>query len=201
VNATAVVLGDLVIVATIVNSAVAYETATGRLVWRRRLDSPSIYELLSWKGSALVQTSKSLYLLHPKSGEVLHRWHWRGKEVRAVAVAENVLLIVTEQKGASSASTGGSAQYKIEIKCLREDEVIFDGLTSESVRGVRWSQETGLFYIPSSDGLFILDTGNGGHIEEIRNNEGLLYPGLPDIKDGVIYMLGRDKTLYALRHP
>jgi outer membrane protein assembly factor BamB len=201
VHSTAVVFGDLVIVATTVNSVVAYETTTGRPVWRSRLDSYSSYELLSWKDGVLVQTIESLYLLHPKSGEVLHRWHWSDKKVEAAVVAGDVLLIITEQRDASNANIHGSAQDNVEIKCLRGDEVIFEGLTSESVRGVRRSQETSLFYILGYDGLFILEAGAGGRIQEIRNKQGLLYPGLPDVKDGVIYMLGRDKTLYALRHP
>jgi hypothetical protein len=200
VNATAVVSGDLVIVATTVNSVVAYDTATGRRVWRSRLDSYSSYELLMWRGDVLTQTRKSLYLLEQKSGKVLHRWHWSDEKVEAAAIAGDILLIVTEQKDTSSANKGSFIANKVEIKCLQGDKVILEWLTSESVRGVRWCQETGLFYIPSSDGLFILSAVNGGRIEEIRSKEGLLYPCLPDVKDGVIYILTRNKAMYALRH-
>ena len=202
VNATAVVLGDLVIVATIVNSAVAYETATGRLVWRQRLDGPSSSELLSWKDRVLVQTRKSLYLLNPKSGEILHHWNWRGKEVRAVAVGGDVLLVIIEQKDAPTSNHAkDTIQSKMEIKGFREDKVIFEGLTSRYVQGIRWSQETGLFYECRSDDLYILETETGRRIHDIRSKERLLYPGLPDVKDGVIYMLAEDKALYAIRHP
>ncbi len=71
VNATALVFEDLVITANNANLVLAYDRATGREVWRRRLKQGSIFRVLLYQGMILVRSFRSLYGLSPKRPEQL----------------------------------------------------------------------------------------------------------------------------------
>ena len=82
VNATPIVLGGNVIVATNACTAVAY-TLAGKLVWKAKLDGPSVQGLFIEKGSVGV-AADSLYHLNPVTGRVRKRISWEGDSIRFV---------------------------------------------------------------------------------------------------------------------
>jgi hypothetical protein len=201
VNATAVVRGGLAIVATNGGLAIGFEAVTGCQVWRTRLDGSSISELCLFQKDVLVTTRRSIYLLSPSNGEVIHRWNWRGKEVRFVAVAEEKVFVVVASEPKSVNGRAGSPKESARLICLRRDRVIFDQATSRFTCGLRWNHHSKELYESRIDGFGIIDAQAGMRTHEIKSADWSLNPGIVDIRDGIIYLLSMKGMIYALRHP
>ena len=202
VNATAIVCDDLAIVAGNSGLAVAFEAATGRQVWRTKLDGPATGELCLFQRHVLVATRRSVYLLSPSDGEVIHNWGWKGKEVKSVATAnEKIFVVVQGREKSVNGRVGSLANESARLICFRMDRVIFEQAASQFTSALRWDRSSGDLYESRIDGFGIIDGRTGVRTHEIKSRDGLLHPGLADIRDGIIYLLSMKGVMYALRHP
>lgn len=201
VNATAVVCDGLVIVATNGGQAIGLEAVTGSPVWRTRLNGPSISELSLFQKEVLVTTRRSIYLLRPSDGELIHRWNWKGKEVRSVAVAERKIFVVVESEQKFVDGRPSNPNESARLVCLQRDRVIFDQATPQFTVGLRWDRRTKELYESRIDGFGIIDARSGMRTYEIKGPDSSLNPGIVDIRDGIIYLLSMKGVIYALRHP
>jgi hypothetical protein len=202
VNATAIVRDDLAIVAANSGLAVGFEAATGRQVWRTKLDGPATSDLRLFQRQVLVATRRSMYLLRPSDGEVIHYWSWKGKEVKSVATANEKIFVIVEGKEKSVNGRAGSpAKENARLICLRMDRVIFEQAASQFTSALRWDRSSGELYESRIDGFGIIDGRTGGRTHEIKSRDRLLHPGLADLRDGIIYLLSMKGVMYALRHP
>jgi len=210
VNSTAIVVGGLAVVTTNNGFAVAYDVRKGQEAWRQRLDGPASSELLRFKGFIAVRTFWSVYLLDPKSGEIVSRQHWRGRYLRHLVASRNTLL-VTNQRAHGDMSMGPPAVLRASLAAepnrlmvgLTEDGELFKQPCPPRLLGLRWSSETGLVYESRADGLGILDPATGERLHDLiePGSWNSVYCGPVDVRDGIIYMLGLRGNLQALQHP
>jgi outer membrane protein assembly factor BamB len=202
VNATAIVRDDLAIVAANSGLAVGFEAATGRQVWRTKLDGPATNELCLFQRQVLVATGRSVYLLKPSDGEVIHKWGWKAKEVKAVATAnEKIFVVVQGREKSVNGRAGSLANESARLICFRLDRVVFEQAASPFISALRWDRSSENLYESRIGGFGIIDGRTGVRTHEIKSRDGLLHPGLVDIRDGIIYLLSMKGVMYALRHP
>lgn len=210
ITTTGIVLGDLLVGTTGDDLAVAYKTDTGEEVWRQELDGPGSGELFRFRGNIALRTFWSVYLLSPKDGHVVRRWHWRARYVRQLVCTRDTLLVVNQRVTGSmsmapSAVLFASAAVSPQrtLVGLGPEAERFSHPSPRAVVGLRWSDETGLVYESRSDGLGIIDPQTGERVHDI------LFPpqrshgqcGVVDVHDGVIYLLSSGALLWALSHP
>lgn len=211
INGTAGAFGRLVVIATNDDLVVAYEAETGREAWRQKLDAPSDSEPFRFKGHVALRTFWSVYLLRPKNGTVVQRWHWRARSIRHLVGTRDVLLAVT-QKAYGGLPTAPSAAMLRASAAGDVDRILVGlGLDGEVYRhacpryivGLRWSSETGLVYESRADGLGILDPRTGERLHDIVSpgERHGAHGGPVDVRNGTIYMLTLEGMLLALRHP
>jgi PQQ-like domain/PQQ enzyme repeat len=189
VNATPIVVGGNVIVATNAGTAVAY-TLAGKLAWKTELDGPSVLGLFTDKGSVGI-AADSLYLLNPATGRVRRRISWKGDRIRFVErSSDRVTLALT----GCWPPGGGSHLMLVSGPETRRRYHLGSGLV------FRFAGETRLMYESHFEGVNIRHPSNGELLSEIRFPE-LEDAGLVDVKDGTIFALTGRGTVYALRHP
>lgn len=208
VNATAIVEGDLVITATNARLVAAYDTATGRRIWRTDLDSGSVYELVRYQAGILICTGPSLYLLEAKDGRILHRWHWPRRRVWTFCVAGERLLVLVKDPDVDPS-------YK-RIVSVQERMAGSGGFTLEAYEGrklvasypdwkessaMRWEPETGMVYESRLGGFSVLDPYICERIHGFLPQTDLRMAALATVRDRVIYLMADSGTLYALKHP
>lgn len=209
VNATAIVVDDLVITATNAALAIAYEVDSGREVWRRTLDSGSIFQIQRLLDNIVVQTWNSIYLLDPGTGEIGHQWSWPGRQVQWITVAQDGLLAITNKDPGKDRSL--PAFQEARLLGLGEDGIRFEHEYSASMGMLRYEPTTKLVYEPRFDGLGIIDPNTGRRLHHISSKQGF-YPTLPHVSEGIIYLLAAEThfrepsirrlgVLLAVRHP
>jgi PQQ-like domain len=100
VNSTALGWEDLIFVGTNERTIVAFEEATGTVVWRKALDGPCTQELQRFQDCIAIATV-SLMLFDPTTGEQVTSWSWPGERVWSMTVAgRNMLLnLSTKEEG------------------------------------------------------------------------------------------------------
>jgi outer membrane protein assembly factor BamB len=123
VNSTALVVEDRVIAATNDASVVAVDAMTGGLVWRTEIDGPSIHQVLSHAGAALIQT-ESLWWLGPEDGAVLGRWTRPREAVESLTTAGDLLVVLLRQE-VLVGFRGHEEIYHGESGLLRRHPVLF----------------------------------------------------------------------------
>jgi outer membrane protein assembly factor BamB len=210
INSTAIVANSHVMVTTNTGLAVAYDVRKGQETWRQRLDGPASSELLRFKSFIAVRTFWSVYLLDPKSGEIVSRQHWRGRYLRHL-IASRSTLLVTTQRARGDMSMEPPAVLRASLAAepnrlmvgLTEDGELFKQPCPPRLLGLRWSSETGLVYESRADGLGILDPATGERLHDLiaPGSWNSVYCGPVDIRDGTIYMLDLRGNLRALQHP
>ncbi|MEE9128946.1 MAG: PQQ-binding-like beta-propeller repeat protein [Phycisphaerales bacterium] len=213
VNATAIVVDDLVITATNAALAIAYEVDSGREVWRRTLDSGSMWQIQRLRDNIVVQTWNSIYLLDPGTGEIGHQWSWPGRQVQWITVAQDGLLAITYKDSGKDCAFAFQEQR---LLGLGEDGIRFEHEYSALMVMLRYEPTTKLVYESRFDGLGIIDPNTGRRLHHISSKQGF-HPTLPHISEGIIYLLA-DEThidqdgngepsirrlgvLLAVRHP
>jgi outer membrane protein assembly factor BamB len=201
VNATALIHKHSVFVSNNAGVAVAYEATTGRQLWRTRLDGPCGWELCIFETKVVVTTRRSIYLLDPENGQVVERWNWRQRVIKAFAAARGALIAITETEASWRSVTTHKVNEAASIEGVRPGKVVFERPTSKYAWGLRWDNKTGLLYESRIDGFGILSASTGTRINDITRKGGELEPGLADVQDNVIYLLSMEGSLYALRHP
>lgn len=201
VNATALFHKHSVFVATNAGLAVGYEATTGSQLWRTRLDGPSLRELCIFENKVVVPTTRSIYLLDPENGEVVERWNFRQRVIKAFTAARGVLVAITDSEASWRNPNLDISQKAAEIKGVRRSKVVFERPTSKYAWGIRWDKKTGVLYESRTDGFGILSAATGERIHNILTKKGELFPGLADVQDNIIYLLSMDGSLYALNHP
>jgi hypothetical protein len=174
------------------------------------LDGPGRGELLHFKGNVALRTFWSVYLLDPKDGHTVARWHWRARYIRHLVGTRDALLIVTQRaSGGMSLSppavlmaAPGAAPERVLIG-LRGAGGSFTQPSPPSVLGLRWSGETGLVYESRAGALGIIDPRGGERLYDlvIPGDRRAGQCGVVDVRDEVIYLLTANGVLWALRHP
>ncbi|MCH8823288.1 MAG: PQQ-like beta-propeller repeat protein [Planctomycetes bacterium] len=214
VNATAIVINDLVITATNAALAIAYKIDSGKEVWRQSLESGSIFQIQRLGENIIVQTSNSINLLSPGNGEIMHQWSWPGRQVTFTSVHPDGLLALTkkEAKRGSSSSSQGSL-----LLGLSEDDTRFEQNSDQFTRMLRYEPNTKLVYEPQYKGLGIINPISGRRLHFISSQLKSIV-SLPHITDGIIYLLASEThfdkddngkrrfprkvgVLLAMRHP
>jgi len=210
IRSTALAHGRMVAVTTTAGRAVAYEAESGREMWRQQLDGPSGGELFWFKGGLALRSFWSVYLLDPKDGRTLGRWHWTGRYTRQLISTKDSLLAVTHRAYGNMSAEPTSL---LMASAVRDPQPLMTavGLEGERFRrpcprhlmGLRWSSETGLVYESSAAGVGIIDprTGQQVHALVSRREPDDVHCGPVEVGDGVIYMLGVHGTLQAVKHP
>lgn len=193
VNSTPLITRQgLVVVTTNAQTAVAFDRESGTLVWKQKLEGPSVFGPLLHRGM-LVAVSQSVQLLDPTTGRIEKHYYWRDNPVAFVETTPRRLAVSLRgtwpPEGNSEVIllTGSKVQRRIPLTgyCLQ----------------FRYSGHNRLFYLSHLNGLDLFDPSNG----EIRcrltipgANDGT---GLVDVRGNVIYALTGDGHVYALRHP
>ena len=226
VNASAVVVDDVVITATNSAFAIAYATDSGREVWRQELDRGSIFQIQRLQDNVVVQSWNSLYILKPRTGAVVRKLSWPERRVRTTTVTGATLVTITEEDFDSiAANDRGFERFMREAREHSQsgDAELrgfsgADALYSHEYVGptamLRFDAATGMVYESRLDGIGIIDPVTGRRIHHITS-ESVFSPTLPDVDGGTIYALAIEPhipqdqekpstwmgVLVALRHP
>lgn len=227
VNATAAVLGDRVITATNARLVLAYDTTSGKELWRRRISNSSIWEVLPYREWVLVQTNSVLYAIDPETGEVRQRWCWPGRVMWGVSPAGDVIPVlhmpawmdVKEFERMKSGTLSPRAQkaakrkYRAQrkeptrLRGIRPGETLWEIEYPRSSRAAtRYAPEPGWLLETTAAGLGFLDPLTGRrraviHTFSRDEHDAVHYSGLPTAADGCLYILSEDGMLCALRLP
>lgn len=210
VNASAVVVDNVVITATNSAYAIAYATNTGHEVWRQELDSGSIFQVQRLQDNVVVQSWNSLYILSPRTGAVVRKLSWPERRVRTTTVAGATLVTITEEKPDSEHLLSGNA----ELRGFSGADALYSREHVGPMAMLRFDAATGMVYESRHDGIGIIDPATGRRIHHITSETGF-WPALPDVDGGTIYALAsevhipqdqekprtRMGVLVALRHP
>jgi len=210
VNATAVVVDDVVITATNSAFAIAYATDSGREVWRQELDRGSIFQIQRLQDNVVVQGWNSLYFLKPRTGEVVRKLSWPERRVRTTTVTGATLVTITEEDFDREHPQSGDA----ELRGFSGADALYSHEYVGLMAMLRFDAATGMVYESRLDGIGIIDPVTGRRIHHITSESGF-WPALPDVDGGTIYALAselhipqdqekpstRMGVLVALRHP
>ena len=154
----------------------------------------------------MVASWNSIYLLDPQTGEIAHRWTWDDRRIQCVTVVgEDRLLAITTQGLGPDKSPGYSGEA--ELRGLMVDgSVVFESEYDGPIAALRFDPATELVFEARIDGLGIIDPRTGKRLHHIASNGGMFHPALPQVIDGVVYMLvqempGRVGSVVAIRHP
>jgi outer membrane protein assembly factor BamB len=185
VNSTFLVVDGLVIAGTNDSTALGVDTGSGSVVWRTRLDGPSIHEVL-WDGAALVQT-ESLWWLNPRDGRVTDRWAPRAETAESVVVAGAEVLALLRQE-----VLVGFREHQEVYRV--EKQGFFSGVLS-------FSPATGCVYDARIGEFHIVDPTTGARLCSLKYGDRGFAATHPCAANGHLYVLTDDGDVLALRHP
>jgi outer membrane protein assembly factor BamB len=186
------VLNGLVIVGMNARMAAAYDARTGKRVWVRKLDGPSVFGPLLFRRLLLVVTD-SIYLLRPETGKVVRKFSWKRDGVsRAECTDKNVL-----------ATLRGSwpPDGNIRLVGLDQEGIKFVRTCRAFVAVLRYARDTKLIYVSHLEGIDVRHAGNGALTCKIERKVRSSGNGLVDVQENKIYVRTSDGYVYALRHP
>ncbi len=193
VNSTALSWGDLIFAATTERTLIAFEEATGNIVWESALDGPCSRELQRFQDSITVVTD-SLTLFDPTTRERVDSWTWPGEGVWSLAVAGQDMLLNL------SSSDTGARKDRFVWGCKdnsREDGWPGDGFPFS----LRYDASHDLIFASSLSALSVIAPGT----REIRYRIGAdperLFGALPDAAEEVLYGVDQSGRVSALRLP
>lgn len=130
-NATPLLRGDRVVVATNAGFAACHSVSTGEVAWRTHLDGPcSRIEALG-DAELLAASGDTLFVLDGETGEIVHRWPAQG--LRGWTVAGDRVLAVVENEGVCRRWG------------RRGTDLLFDVPAEPLAAGLTWNAETGPF--------------------------------------------------------
>jgi hypothetical protein len=191
-NSTPVVVKGLVIVGTNAKMAAGYDAKTGKRVWARRLDGPSVFGPLFCRGLLAVVTD-SVYLLRPESGKVVRRFSWKGDGVSGAECTPRGVIAILR----GSWPPNGN----VRLVGLNESGVRYTKTCLAFVPFVRYADETKLIYVSHLQGIDLRHPDSGIIACKIERNSRSAGNGPVDVKRDTIHALTCDGYVYALRHP
>jgi outer membrane protein assembly factor BamB len=207
VNSTPLLMHGLVIVPINAKMVVAFEEASGKLVWKQRLDGPSHFGPLVHQGSVLVPAS-SLYLLDPKTGKVRRRFSWGSRRLQQVESTPRSIVLTFWPESYADLASGkakveqvrGSTTDRAIVILIAKSGVQRTEPLAESCPSFRYTSATRLLYLSHTRGIDLFRHGVPAcqlkTSQDARNGFGLV-----DVKGGKIYALSGAGTVYSLRHP
>lgn len=188
-NATPLVVGGLVVTSTNARSAVAFERATGRRVWKRNVDGAAGFGLLSHRGMIVVVTD-SIYLLDARSGKIQRHLKWGSESVEYVENLGRRLAAILR-----SASSSGSSKIAVCNVAKRTVSTVSHDVWCPVLR---YSPETGIGYLSHLNGVRLLDENANTLTDIVVPHDGV---GLVDVRERTIYLATSRGRVCALRHP
>ena len=212
VNGTPLVHEDRVVVATNAPFTAAYDVVTGRELWKRRLARGSIYEVLPYRGMVLIRTTQTVYALSLENGRVEERWTWPRREIKALEVADTLLLVTTSDGySLRDAPRGWKPPWPYPCEELRA----FDGhrerwRTPYPAWGsghLRWGARNGVIYESGYLGLGLVDPNTGHRLATIHDfgrvrwKRPVNHTSPPSADGEHLYVLADNGTVAALRKP
>jgi outer membrane protein assembly factor BamB len=189
VNSTPLVVNGLVIAGTNARTAVAFDAASGRQIWKRNLDGPAVFGLLRHRGMIVVVTD-SIYLVSPHNGEVEQHLRWRNETVESAENFGDSLAAVMRDS-----STKGTSRIFVCDVFTRAVKTVSHTVWCPTLRYV---PETRMGYLSHLSGVRVLDRNANTLADLPIRDEGV---GQVDVKDGVIYVATARGRVYAIRHP
>jgi hypothetical protein len=204
-NATAIVVGGLVITATNAGRALAFSTEDGSPVWQSELDGPCSKHLFL-TGKQLVVAADSLHLLDPLTGESQGRVHWPGLRVTFAAGTPTQAVLfrgdsweVWQKQDPQKRQTPSEET----ILAFEGAQLIREMRCSAYGSAARYSPQTKKLYVSGQKAIDILDPQTGHWLYTLRpaSNESRAGYGLPDATQDRIYVMSAAGIVSALRHP
>lgn len=203
-NATAAIHDEVVVMGCNAGVIVAYDIATGRMVWDQSIDGPCISEVLSQGDTVFATTSNSIYGLDAATGEIDFHKNWPSLDVRAVALCDDALIAVLHPgMGVTRRKRNDPPADLPKMVAFKGGLQLFEVEAAEFVVGIRFHQDSGLLYESRIGGLGIIDPATGRRLHNIYTDDSLFNCGLVDIDDGQIYAMVSDMegAIYCLRSP
>jgi hypothetical protein len=191
VNSTALGWGDLIFVGTNERTVVAFEEATGTLVWRKTLDGPCTQELQRFRDCIAVATD-SLTLFDPATGEQATSWSWPGERVWSMTVAGRNMLL--------NLSTKEEGSRKDRFVWTRNNHSPEEGWLGDGFpSNLRYDSLHDLIYASSFSALSVVAPGTREIKYRMEADPETLFGALPDATDDVLYLLDQSGSVSALR--
>jgi hypothetical protein len=179
-------------------------------MWRQQLDGPSSGELFWFKGCVALRSFWSVYLLDPRDGRIVGRWHWPGRYTRQLITTKDSLLVVTQRAHGNMSAEPTSLLL---ASALHDPQPLMVAVSPDGERfrrpcprhltGLRWSGDTNLVYESSAGGVGIIDPRTGEQVFALVSPQEPddVHCGPVEVADGLIYLLGLHGTLQAVMHP
>jgi len=202
VNSTPVLIDGLAIVSTNAKSVVAYDAQSGRLAWKQKLDGPSTFGPLVHRNSVLT-VSDSLCLLNPGTGEVEQLYSWKKEKVYRAETTPRTIVLTFWPKWASCGNPPPNESDTNKITILITKSGVQRTTTFVAFcHQFRYIPATALLYLSHAEGIDLIHPEDGRVLCQLKTTDdtrgGL---ALVDVRDGLIYALSGDGSVYALRHP
>ena len=180
------------IVGTNANMVAAYDVSAGREVWKRKINGPSTFGPLLFRDLLVVLTN-SVYLLTPRDGKIVRRFSWKGDGVKEADCTQREVVCMLR------GSWPPNGQSK--LVGLNERGIRFADKSSNYVAFVRCIDKTKLIYISHLQGIDVRRQSGGGLACQIELGNVSSGIGPVDVKNGAIYALTGDGSVWALKHP
>jgi outer membrane protein assembly factor BamB len=210
VNSTPVIVNNLVLVTTNASTIVAYESASGKLAWKRELDGPSTYGPVL-HGELVLAVSDSLYAFNPRTGGLRRRLSWKGRKVQqADSTGKGITVMFWPETPKTKLPPDKREAEKIAAK--EEPSVTLAFVAKSGKRHLqnvaafcpsfRYERNTGFIYLSHLHGVDVIHATTGAIAYHLTTDEGNGNGlGLVDVKDRIMYVLNGDGIVWALRHP
>jgi hypothetical protein len=203
VNATAIVVGDLVITATNAGFALAFSVEDGQPIWQCKLDGPCTHHLFLVE-KQIVAAAESLHFFAPATGELQGRVGWPGLTV-AFAVGTPSQVALFRRQSWNERNQNDESNERLpgleRIFVFEGTRLIREIPCSEYASTLRFSPVTALLYASGLEALDILNPKTGEWLHTLRSDESTLETGLPDVTEDRIYSIDGKGVVRALRHP
>ena len=214
VNTTALTIGGIVVVASCAESrpsAVGLDSRTGEELWRTPIAGRGSSDQIQQFGAfAILHTAQTIYCIEPETGIVARRWTWPRREVIKIVVVRDLLYVLLSPEYLQSDAPGGvkTGMRPKEYLGIQGNSIIYRLPCGRYTMSVRWDSGTGNLYEINDSGLGILDPFTGERLVQISldawndvPNHGPHTFRLPDVADGMMYIMVDDGRISALRHP
>jgi outer membrane protein assembly factor BamB len=192
VNTTPIVMKGLVIVGTNARKAFAFDAETGKLAWLRKLDGPSVFGPLVYRGLAVLVT-QSVYLLDSTDGKVVRHFTWEGEGVSTAETTTKNIVVTLRGKLPAEGET--------QVVGLDKSGVRYSASNRAFCLSLRYVDQKNLIYFCHLEGVDVCRPESGDVVCKIKLDEQRSRVGLIEVKRNTIYALSGKGNVYALRHP
>jgi len=203
VNATACVVGGLVITATNAGFAQALSVEDGQPEWKSNLDGGCINHLFV-SNKNLAVAANSLHFLDPSTGESRGRVQWPCYPISFAAGASSKVIAFRHLDWTDDMSDEEKQRYHsehIKVALIDSSRTIQEIACSEYAHAARFSPATGLLYVSGFRGLDVLNPETSEWLYTMKTDEENYSLSLPDVSKGGVYVMDGYGVVHALRHP